>query len=241
MSALADYYSAMANDRNAAVGLAQAQTRSVNAATSELPANDEADRQAKSASSYLATEQGKTLGPQAASEIAGRDASTATTGITNAFLPKLTSADLAQKVASTMQTGISNDQQASLLQAYGRGLQPAVSSLFPGNALGSGFGIPPGGREKGGKVYANEGGKNPKNGSPGKTDTVPMMMAPGESVLNAGATEHLGGGVIDHLNKLGLMRMAAKAELKDHVKSVKGHSLSSMSPAKKAAGGGRSK
>lgn len=42
----------------------------------------------------------------------------------------------------------------------------------------------------------------------GTVDTVPAMLAPGEAVLNKGAAEHMGRGMIAALNKLGLSKMA---------------------------------
>jgi hypothetical protein len=48
-----------------------------------------------------------------------------------------------------------------------------------------------------------------KGSKAGPTDIVPAMLSPGEAVLNKGAAEHVGRGIIEHLNKIGLMRMAA--------------------------------
>lgn len=48
--------------------------------------------------------------------------------------------------------------------------------------------------------------KVPGKGS-GKVDTKPMMLAPGEAVLNKAAAEHLGRGVIKALNALGRQKM----------------------------------
>jgi len=41
------------------------------------------------------------------------------------------------------------------------------------------------------------------------SDVVPAMLAPGEAVLNKAAAEHLGRGVISHLNNMGMLKMAA--------------------------------
>jgi hypothetical protein len=41
------------------------------------------------------------------------------------------------------------------------------------------------------------------------SDVVPAMLAPGEAVLNKAAAEHLGRGVIAHLNNMGMLKMAA--------------------------------
>jgi hypothetical protein len=45
----------------------------------------------------------------------------------------------------------------------------------------------------------------------GTVDTVPAMLAPGEAVLNKGAAEHMGRGMIAAVNKIGLARMAASS------------------------------
>lgn len=42
----------------------------------------------------------------------------------------------------------------------------------------------------------------------GATDTVPALLTPGEAVLNKAAAEHVGRGLIQHLNNLGLTKMA---------------------------------
>lgn len=48
--------------------------------------------------------------------------------------------------------------------------------------------------------------KVPGKGS-GKVDTVPAKLAPGEAVLNKGAAEHVGRGLIDQLNSIGMQKM----------------------------------
>lgn len=63
-------------------------------------------------------------------------------------------------------------------------------------------------RARAGKVPGAKRGltKVPGKGS-GKVDTKPMMLAPGEAVLNKAAAEHLGRGVIKALNALGRQKM----------------------------------
>jgi len=43
-------------------------------------------------------------------------------------------------------------------------------------------------------------------------DMVPAMLSPGEAVLNREAAEHIGRGVIAHLNEIGLAKAAMKAQ-----------------------------
>ena len=48
--------------------------------------------------------------------------------------------------------------------------------------------------------------KVPGKGS-SKVDSVPAKLAPGQAVLNAAATAHVGHGLINHLNKMGAQQM----------------------------------
>lgn len=59
---------------------------------------------------------------------------------------------------------------------------------------------------KGVQKFAGGTAKVPGKGT-GKVDTVPAMLAPGEAVLNKGAAEHVGRGLIGMLNQIGKMRM----------------------------------
>ena len=61
--------------------------------------------------------------------------------------------------------------------------------------------------------HASGTSKIPGEGS-GKVDTVPAMLAPGEAVLNKGAAEHMGRGMIKQLNDLGLAKMGVAQDAK---------------------------
>lgn len=58
-------------------------------------------------------------------------------------------------------------------------------------------------------VKAAEGKTKVPGKGPGNVDSVPSMLAPGESVLNKGASEHMGRGAIAALNAFGAAKMAA--------------------------------
>lgn len=64
-----------------------------------------------------------------------------------------------------------------------------------------------------GDGYSSGTSKVPGKGS-GKVDTVPAMLAPGEAVLNKGAAEHMGRGMIAAVNKIGLARMGVAPDAK---------------------------
>jgi len=55
--------------------------------------------------------------------------------------------------------------------------------------------------------YARGTSKVPGKGKPNK-DTVDAKLAPGEAVLNQGAAEHMGRGLIDVMNAIGAHKMA---------------------------------
>lgn len=171
--------------------------------------------------------------PLATSEIGLRSAQAGLTGAQAGVLPSeiaKNNASVGGLNASTQQTLLGNqiigdDRGRYLDQVYG----VPSNSLTPGNIFTTAargiFGQQqqPINRAEGGMASSGGKGKDPKG-----TDTIPAMLSPGEAILNRGATEHLGGGIIDHLNKLGMMRMAAQDEVKAHADAIDGHSVSAV-------------
>lgn len=96
------------------------------------------------------------------------------------------------------------------------------------------------GYEKGGKVATQKQAVLGKAQKPGPTDTVPAMLTPGEAVLNKGAVHHYGTDVIEHMNKMGLLRMGAQSEVAKHLGLPDPHAPPpKASNAKKKGKGGR--
>lgn len=93
-------------------------------------------------------------------------------------------------------------------------------------------GLPKTHLSKGGMVT---GKPTKEQAKPNAKDTVPTMLEKGEAVLNKGAVEHVGPSVIAHLNKLGLLRMAAHEEVQNHFKALQGHTLAKLGVTKSSA------
>jgi hypothetical protein len=119
--------------------------------------------------------------------------------------------------------------ETGLLQAQSRELAPGIpglSSLFklgttqPSSLTGTGtnnqFAMGTSDIENN---YADGAQKIPGKGT-GAHDTVHAMLAPGEAVLNKGAAEHVGRGLIAHLNQIGAARMAEQGAPPDGMKGM---------------------
>ncbi len=238
MSILSSYYAAMSQDKSAAAGLADAQERQTQAQTNEVAANATTARNATDTQTRLAA-------PLAQSEIGLRNQQAGLAG-----------SEAGVNVERTQGLKIANKQSLlglNPLDSFGMGYGVALDGglLTPGtmqtsratSAGSSGATAvsplpsvttpsaypPPTYRTSsvvGGFARGTSDVSVPQK--PGKTDTISAKLSPGESVLNRGATEHLGSGIIDHLNKLGMMRMAAQDEVAKHAAAIDGHSVSSV-------------
>lgn len=211
MSALGDYYNAQAAEARQKGLLDQTQGGLITAQTQELSGNDAATRGLQNAQAGLATASaGKTTAEAAnvnANDAATRASQSASAGLTGA------------------QTGLVGSQAANfgLDAAATRGLQGAQGAQDLSNAattnqnLQDRQGLTQFDAKGSGKVptlaEAKENAIQGKAPKPAASDTVPAMLTPGEAVLNKGAAEHYGSDVIDHMNKMGLMRMAAQSEV----------------------------
>ena len=171
--------------------------RRQNAETSQIPLNDASTRASQGASANLATVQAQQLPLSTASEDALRNASTRATGI---------------------QTDITRNSAFGGLPGFG-GTPSGGGLVVPSSSvLSTGVdGLPIQGYEKGGSVKTERSAVQGKAPKPGPSDTVPAMLTPGEAVLNKGAAEHYGTDVINHMNKMGLMRMGAQSEVAKHL------------------------
>jgi hypothetical protein len=85
------------------------------------------------------------------------------------------------------------------------------------------------------RVHYARGEQDVPGEGDGSLDTVPAMLAPGEAVLNKGAAEHVGRGLIAQLNDLGAAKMAAAGAPPQGM--AKGHGM----PKGKSGGKGKSK
>lgn len=211
MSALADYYAAQANEFNAHVPLLSQQTRLIGEQADQVAPDSAARRLQQGADAGLESAQAGLESAQAGSitqktpaEIAQDNARTQGIMTQNAFLAPQATQDILSK-------SLNNQLTASSIQGPDFSnplIQAVVRKMIGNNARGL---------EKGG-IVAKDGKLPPA----GKTDTVPALLAPGEAVLNKHAVDHYGSDVIEHMNRMGLLRGAAHEELKALTKSMKG-------------------
>lgn len=204
MSALADYYAAQANEFNAHVPLLSQQTRLIGEQADQVAPDSAARRLQQGADAGLESAQAGSITQKTPAEIAQDNARTQGIMTQNAFLAPQATQDILSK-------SLNNQLTASSIQGpdFSNPLIQAVVRKMIGNNAG--------GLEKGG-IVAKDGKLPPA----GKTDTVPALLAPGEAVLNKHAVDHYGSDVIDHMNRMGLLRGAAHDELKALTKSMKG-------------------
>lgn len=255
MSALVGYYTAMTNDRNAAAQLAQSQARATDVTAGETAANADSQRQLQAAQARGLNATAATTQPLAASEIALRGQQGALIGAQAGYTaaqtrsePALSASEIALRTAQAGLTGAQAQNAGALGQSEiglnlariagtqagtmqtRLGLQP-LDGLSPGIGTAIDKRLLPSGSVPG---YAKGTSSAGSPSKPGKTDTIAAKLSPGEAVLNRGATEHLGKGVIDHLNKLGMMRMAAQDEVAKHAAAVDAHTIPAMAKAIKS-------
>lgn len=187
MSALADLYAAQAAEARNRMGLTTAQTSLTDQEANEFGQTAAAKRALLGAQTSLTTNQ--------ASQVVPMDQS-------------LIGLHTAQSGLYGAQAGVVGPEATSnlLTQGVNRGILGSQLGVFPDAfaphfAAGTGD-VPKGGKAKGGK------GKSAQPKADTRTDTVPALLSPGEAVLNRGAAEHVGRGIIAHLNAIGLQRMA---------------------------------
>lgn len=221
MSALAAYYQAMAREADQKGPLYAAQAALTTNQAEQVAPTAEASRGLTAAQTGLAGAEASTIAPKAQAEIEQMGAQSQNLRAQGSTI--LPSFDLTSQLQRA-QIGTQLLQQTPLSSFDPRLGGLATRAVFPdgsGDALHFATGtadVPAKGAKPAAKKLA-------------KTDTVPAMLAPGEAVLNRGAAEHLGRHVIHHMNKLGLLRMAAQDEIKNHAALVDMH----KAPAKKAA------
>lgn len=211
MSALGDYYEAQAAEAKQKGMLDQSQGGLLNAQAGVV--------------SQDANSRSNLERAQAGQADAGANKTNQDAANVNANDASQRAAQAAQAGLQGAQTGLVGTQTSNfgLDAAATRGLQGAQAgqdlantatdnqNISDRNQLADQF------RAKGGMILGKAAemkeqiqGKAPK---PGPSDTVPAMLTPGEAVLNKGAAEHYGSDVIDHMNKMGLMRMKAQSEV----------------------------
>ena len=212
MSALGDYYEAQAAEKKASIQQVQAQAGLITAQTQELGGNDAATRNLQGAQASAANANAAKTGAEA-QNVNANDAATRASQQASAGLQG------AQAGLVGAQAGVVGPDAAAT-----RNLQGAQAGNYTAEAANQNQNLQDRqglnnlynsvqGDEKGGMIKTMAQAIQGKAPKPGPTDTVPTMLTPGEAVLNKGAAEHYGSDVIDHMNKMGLMRMKAQSEV----------------------------
>jgi hypothetical protein len=221
MSALGDYYSAMGkaalNNSSVAgsqIDLNRANARNITAQSIEVAPNAASLRGLQGAQEGLTGAQSNetqqranTIGPLAQSQISlqGRQGGLLNTqvGTEQGHTDLLHQQAIRTAVDSALQPSIVGshsgveDAQGTLLNSQSK-LNTQNFSFDPNaGLLRNGFG------------FSGGTARIPGKGD-GSVDTVPAVLASGEAVLNKGAAEHIGRGLIAHLNAIGVAKMTAE-------------------------------
>ena len=235
MSALGDYYKAQTAERIASIPGLDVQNRQVMANTAlvqqqgndlqandaarnaselssaglnnanalQVPANDAARRDAQGADAALARAQGNSIVARSPFDTASTAASTAATlagtagtQTRNQYLPAQLQSEL---------TGQGLSQQQTQLGLQPIDLNTSIQQILNRNKTVG---------------FAKGGIAGRDKAKPAKVDTVSAELEPGEAVLNKHAVDHYGSSVIDHMNRMGLMRQAAHKEVEKTLKGM---------------------
>lgn len=229
MSALADYYSAKANEANAAAALAQQQGGLIGRQTSEVGANAAADRfrttsqgQSSLADAVRNIEEGRQIAPNA--EVARRHtgAQTAQIGsetvgqnIKNTYLPASLRTGLRSTEATTRYNSALTQEHGLFSNTPDEGLtrQPDPYGTEPEQ-----FNM---GTEDTSMYNYDHGEEMVPGEGDGSEDTVHSMLAPGEAVINKGGADVPGvRDLVRFLNDLGAKHMAAAGHAPDGMKGM---------------------
>lgn len=188
----------------AARGLQAAQAGRISTESSLLPGQTAADIATKQAQANQMDVQSR-LAPQLAQSSIGLQGTQAAdnmarAGLAQAQIPLTYEQTNAARSDNRMGGGLSAVNAAGDLYQYGRTLKPpgqynVDTSNVNWNAV---------------PLHAAGISKIPGKGD-GTVDKVPAILAPGEAVLNKGAAEHVGRGLIDHLNAVGAAKMGMAA------------------------------
>ena len=184
----------------AARGLQGAQAQRLGVESQMLPGQTAADIAAKrSAAGH--TDMQSRLAPQIAQSAMDLQR---TQGLDNTARAGLTQSQIGMTNAQTedinsgLRSPLSAVNAAGDAWQQGRMLRPNTPpAQWPYNYTNFGGGYHP---------YSGGTSKVPGHGD-GTVDKVPAMLAPGEAVLNKGAAEHVGRGLISHLNAIGAAKM----------------------------------
>lgn len=213
MSALGDYYAAQTAEKLASIPLVNQQVQGLKLNNNEITADAASRRNLQGAQAFgaaasgtAAIAQGKLLNTQASvlpgDSQARRSLEGAQAGLFGAQ-SSLTPSEIAKNNAGTFST-IQSGLTTGPLAASSIADTDARTALTRSNTYGAiGF-------AKGGIAGVDKA-------KPAAADTISAKLAPGEAVLNKGAVHHYGSDVIDHMNKMGLMNMAAHSE---HAKAM---------------------
>ena len=217
----------------AQAGAAQAGAVKTGLEAGQVGADASARRGLEGAQTSLFGNQAGVVAPNAQSEIASRNAGTQGQILSNLASPLKTASGLATDALQRQGYAYQNLPSASL--------GPATDTIGSLGGTGSTAGISGGGDptkiqgdETGGMILNAKDAALGKAKKPGPTDTVPVMLTPGEAVLNKGAADHYGPALIEHMNKMGLMRMGAQTEAAKHLGLPDPHAPPSKSPVSKS-------
>lgn len=224
MSLLAAYYDAVNAEKYAARDNLWANARNTDAQTGEVAADHAAQRGLQNSQAGEAGQRGRLAGAQAGqvglNDAAQRNLQGSQAGLYGMQTKVLPGVSASENALRAAQAG--GIDTAAQVASQGLGLSTLGGNV--GDAPGSSNDDPTGapgdtsekdptqGDSKGGKIKTEKQVLQGKANKPGPTDTVPAMLTPGEAVLNKGAAEHYGSDVIDHMNRMGLLRMGAQSE-----------------------------
>lgn len=183
-----------------------------NVQAGQLPADSAARRALEGAQAYQTTQQGNTLQPLADASIRSQAANSqealSRSGYYGALgqqaqhsLTPATGFDLTR---TANELGYANEASGplSVQPRAGGGLEGSQGGAAPQPGAGL-FGPREAGITLSGGGYGLNKGTDQVPGVDQGHDTVPAMLTPGEAVLNHGAAEHLGRGLISVLNAIG--------------------------------------
>lgn len=208
MSALVNWYHAQANEANSRVPTNLAQGRLIGAQADAAPGQSQSEQSLRAAQAGLLTQQAAVTQPNAQSEAALRAAQSGLLNQQATALPQTAASDLATAALARQQqsqnlapdfTGFGGLPHFALGTPDVGGMLPSVTDAGTGGIAPLDPDVP--------VEHFAAGGQVPGHQSGPPVDTVPAMLSPGEAVLNRGAAEHVGRGVIAHLNQIGLMKM----------------------------------
>lgn len=223
MSALVGYYQALAAEANSKASVNAAQSGLVGNEANEVGSNAASARALQGANAYKTGQEAGQVAANAAAQrgLEGQQGSYygANAKASGAPFDPANSPDnirrlLFGRLPAETQSRFGHVEDAIAAEA---GVQPTIplsgtsspsGSLFSSHQsiLGDGYNDRFTNRQRNIDGHSTGTSRVPGGGS-GAVDTVPAMLAPGEAVLNKGAAEHVGRGLIAKANKIGLAKM----------------------------------